>query len=152
MDGNRYALARAVPGDLPDLVALLSDDALGATRESTDLTTYAAAFREIDEDDAHLLLVVRDEQDHPVGTMQLTLIPGLSRGGTKRLQIEAVRIAASARGGGLGAALLAWAHEYGTSRGATLAQLTSDKTRTDAHRFYETAGYEASHVGFKRPL
>jgi GNAT superfamily N-acetyltransferase len=84
--------------------------------------------------------------------MQLTLIPGLSRGGAKRLHIEAVRVAASARGGGLGSALFDWAHAYGRSRGATLAQLTSDKSRSGAHRFYEKLGYRASHEGFKYQL
>jgi GNAT superfamily N-acetyltransferase len=84
--------------------------------------------------------------------MQLTLIPGLARGGAKRLQIEAVRLATSTRGSGLGAALFEWAHAYGERHGATLALLSSDKTRIDAHRFYDRLGYQASHEGFKRPL
>ena len=84
--------------------------------------------------------------------MQLTLVPGLARQGAKRLQIEAVRLASGTRGRGLGTALFDWAHEYGRKQGATLAQLTSDKTRTDAHRFYDGLGYRASHQGYKRPL
>jgi GNAT superfamily N-acetyltransferase len=84
--------------------------------------------------------------------MQLSLIPGLARGGTKRLLIEAVRVARSARGSGLGTALLGWAHDWGRAHGASLAQLTSDKTRVEAHRFYERLGYVASHEGFKSDL
>jgi GNAT superfamily N-acetyltransferase len=148
----RFDLARAVEADLPGLVALLADDPLGATRETTTMEPYVAAFREIDADDHQLLLVVRSEATDLVGTMQLTLIPGLARGGAKRLLIEAVRLAASARGGGLGAALFDWAHGYGRDHGAHLAQLTSDKSRTDAHRFYRRLGYEPSHEGFKRAL
>jgi GNAT superfamily N-acetyltransferase len=121
-------------------------------REFSAPAAHIEAFREIDEDRNQLLLVVRDRNGELVGTMQLTLIPGLSRGGAKRLHIEAVRVAASARGGGLGSALFDWAHAYGRSRGATLAQLTSDKSRSGAHRFYEKLGYRASHEGFKYQL
>ena len=84
--------------------------------------------------------------------MQLTLIPGLARSGATRLQIEAVRLTSKARGAGLGAALFEWAHAYGKAHGATLSQLTSDKARTDAHRFYDRLSYQASHEGFKRAL
>ena len=152
VNGHRFDLSRADVGDVPSLVALLSDDALGAARESKDMASYVSAFHEIDDDDHQLLLVVRDPDGGIVGTMQLTIVPGLSRGGSSRLQIEAVRLAASTRGGGLGSALFDWAHDYGRRRGATLAQLTSDKTRSEAHRFYAEAGYEASHEGFKRRL
>ena len=85
-------------------------------------------------------------------TMQLTLMPSLSRGGAMRLQIEAVRVAGSARGGCLGTALFTWAHDWGRAQGATLAQLTTDASRTDAQRFYERLGYVPSHVGCKLPL
>lgn len=152
MQGRRFTLVRATAEDLPALVALLADDPLGATRESGELTAYEAAFREIDADGNQLLLAVRDEDGAVVGTLQLTLIPGLSRGGTKRLQIEGVRLARSTRGLGLGAALFDWAHEYGRRHGARLAQLTSDKTRSDALRFYGRLGYAASHEGFKLAL
>lgn len=70
----------------------------------------------------------------------------------RRLQVEGVRVAASRRGTGLGTAMLGWAHEHGRARGATLAQLTTDAERGDAHRFYARLGYTASHVGLKRPL
>lgn len=152
VDEARFDLCRAVEADLPALVELLADDPLGAARETTTMAPYLAAFREIDADDHQLLLVVRSETTEIVGTMQLTLVPGLARGGAKRLLIEAVRLGADVRGGGLGAALFDWAHGYGRDRGAHLAQLTSDKSRTDAHRFYRRLGYEPSHEGFKRPL
>jgi GNAT superfamily N-acetyltransferase len=150
--GRRYSVARASESDVPALAALLADDSLGAKRESTDVGPYLAAFQEIDRDPNQLLVAIRDGDDKLVGTMQLTLIPGLARAGAKRLQIEGVRLAASRRGTGLGAALFAWAHEYGLRHGAVLAQLTTDKTRTDAHRFYDRLGYQASHEGYKRPL
>ena len=95
---------------------------------------------------------MRDEDGVLVGTMQLTLIPGLARGGTKRLQIEAVRLSSATRGTGLGTAMFEWAHAFGNRHGATLAQLTSDKTRVDAHRFYDRLGYRASHEGLKRRI
>ena len=84
--------------------------------------------------------------------MQLTLLPCLARGGAKRLHIEAVRLSSSTRGSGLGTALFEWAHEYGRQHGAVVAQLTSDKSRSDAHRLYARLGYTASHEGFKRSL
>lgn len=152
VDGQRFGLDRAAEGDLPALVALLADDPLGAGRESSEMAPYLRALREIDADPNQLLLAVRHQDGTLVGTMQLTLIPGLSRGGSKRLLIEGVRLASGSRGAGLGRALLEWAHDHGRANGASLAQLTSDKTRTDAHRFYEKAGYTASHEGFKRPL
>ena len=84
-----------------------------------------------------------------VGTLQLTFIPGLTRGGAERLLIEAVRIASSRRGEGLGGDLIRWAIERGRERGCGLVQLTSDTRRTDAHRFYERLGFAKSHEGFK---
>jgi GNAT superfamily N-acetyltransferase len=110
------------------------------------------AFQEIDRDPHQFLVTVRDAEGSLVGTMQLTLIPGLARVGAKRLQIEGARLASSTTGTGLGTALFEWAHEYGHRHGATHAQLTSDKTRTDAHRFYYRLGYQASPEGFRRSL
>ena len=87
-----------------------------------------------------------------VGSLQLTLIPSLSRRGSTRLQIEAVRIGPDAQGLGLGTAVFEWAHDCGRRFGASLAQLTTDKSRTDAQRFYARLGYEASHEGLKLDL
>ena len=151
--GRRFTVARASEADVPGLVALLADDVLGAGRESAGLEPYLTAFRAIDGDPHHqYLAAVRDADGVLVGTMQLTLLPGLARGGATRLQVEAVRLAPDARGTGLGTALFEWAHAYGRRHGATLAQLTSDRTRVDAHRFYAGLGYRASHEGFKRPI
>jgi GNAT superfamily N-acetyltransferase len=152
VNGRHFTIARAAVSDLPALVNLLADDALGFERESTQLAPYEAAFCEIDSDPRQFLVVVRDDTDTIVGTMQLTLIPGLARVGTKRLLIEAVRLASSTRRSGLGTALFGWAHDYGRAHSASLAQLTSDKMRVDAHRFYERLGYVASHEGFKSAL
>jgi GNAT superfamily N-acetyltransferase len=151
--GDRsYAVDRARVQDLPALVALLADDPLGARRERGDLAVYERAFHAIDGDPHQFLAAVRDPHGNVVGTMQLTVIPGLSRGATTRLQIEAVRVAEGLRGSGLGAAMFGWAHDYGRSHGAGLAQLTTDKTRGDAQRFYARLGYDASHEGLKRSL
>jgi GNAT superfamily N-acetyltransferase len=142
---------RATAADLPAVVALLADDPLGAARETADLAPYEAAFAAVDADPAHLLVVAEDGGT-VVGTLQLTFIPGLARGGTLRAQVEGVRVAAALRGRGLGAALLGWVADEARRRGATLVQLTTDKRRTDAHRFYERLGYVASHEGFKLEL
>ncbi len=152
MGAARYSIGRAEAGDVPVLVALLSDDILGVGRETGDLEVYGRAFAEIAADPHQFLAVVRTESGEVVGTFQLTLIPGLARAGAKRLLIEAVRLAHSTRGTGLGTAMIEWAHDYGRQQGAVLAQLTSDNSRTDAHRFYEGLGYEATHTGFKLSL
>src|SRR5690606_37172183 len=100
--------------------------------ESDALDRYEAAFDVIARDSAQYLAVVRDEAERVVATMQLSMIPGLSRAGTTRLQIEGIRVAAAHRSAGLGAAMLEWAHRHGRARGATLAQLTTDATRDRA--------------------
>lgn len=145
-------LRRAAADDVSRIIELLRDDRLGKTREHADLTAYERAFRLIDADPQQLLAVVCDAVGTIVGTMQLTLLPGLSRGGMIRLQIEGVRVAEEARGLGLGTLMLEWAERYGIEHGASIVQLTTDKSRTDAHRFYQRAGYAASHEGFKKPL
>jgi len=146
-------LRRADEADVAAIVALLAADQLGATRDSADdLTPYAAAFRAIDADPAQQLLVVVDAPGDVVGTMQLTLIPGLARRGALRMQIEAVRVQETHRSTGLGAAMMEWAIDDARRRGCALVQLTSDKARVDAHRFYERLGFMASHEGYKLRL
>jgi GNAT superfamily N-acetyltransferase len=146
-------LRRATAADLPALVAMLADDPLGAGREADDgdLTSYRRAFDLVDADPAHVLLVAVDGDD-VVGTLQLSVLPGLARRGASRGQIEAVRVAAGARGRGLGAAMIGWAVEESRRRGCGLVQLTTDKSRTDARRFYERLGFIASHEGMKLAL
>lgn len=142
-------LRRATAGDVRAVVGLIADDQLGATREDPgDLTAYLRAFAAIDADPSQLLVVL-DDGGVVVGTMQLSFIPGLSRGGALRGQVEAVRVAASHRGRRLGEQMVRWAVDESARRGCALVQLTTDKSRADAHRFYERLGFTASHEGFK---
>ncbi|MET8134774.1 GNAT family N-acetyltransferase [Streptomyces sp. NPDC005251] len=142
----------AVADDVPAIVAMLADDPLGAQRESPDdLTPYLGALERLSRDpNQHLVVAAREGR--VVGTLQLTVIPGLSRKGATRSVIEAVRIHADERGSGLGTELIEWAVAESRRQECQLVQLTSDASRTDAHRFYERLGFEASHVGFKLPL
>ncbi|GAA4251807.1 GNAT family N-acetyltransferase [Dactylosporangium darangshiense] len=145
-------IRKATEADVPAIVALLADDPLGAGRESPDdLTPYLRAFAAI-EADANQLLVVAERDGRTVGTLQLSLLPGLTRRGAARGQIEAVRVARDERGSGLGAALMQWAIDEAHERGCQLVQLTSDVSRSDAHRFYERLGFVPTHVGFKLNL
>ena len=147
-------LRRALERDLPALLRLLADDQLGAARETTSgalPAAYQAAFAAIDADPAHLL-VAGEQAGEIVATMQLSLLPGLARRGATRMQIEAVRVGVDARGHGLGQAMLEWAIAEAHRRGCALVQLTSDRRRTDAHRFYARLGFVASHEGFKLAL
>jgi GNAT superfamily N-acetyltransferase len=142
----------AVADDVPAIVGMLADDPLGAQRESPDdLTPYLTALERLATDpNQHLAVAVREGR--VVGTLQLTIIPGLSRRGSTRSIIEGVRVHADERGSGLGTQLIEWAIDESRRQNCQLVQLTSDATRTDAHRFYERLGFEASHVGFKLPL
>ncbi|KNB49095.1 GNAT family N-acetyltransferase [Streptomyces caatingaensis] len=140
---------RATADDLPAIVAMLADDPLGARRETPeDLAPYRAAFAAIDAD-PHQQLIVAARDGRPIGTLQLTVIPGLSRRGSRRALVEAVRVHADERGKGLGSRLMRWALEEARRLDCVLLQLSSDATRLDAHRFYERLGFEASHLGFK---
>jgi len=141
--------------DLTDIIGLLSDDDLGATREVVSDppdTRYIAAFAAIEADANQLLAVAVDERDRIVGCLQLTFIPGLSRTGMWRGQIESVRVARDARGSGLGSDFIEWAVGRCAERACGLVQLTSDKSRTESIRFYEKMGFVASHEGLKRSL
>jgi GNAT superfamily N-acetyltransferase len=116
-----------------------------------DLAPYRRGFDLVDGDPAHLLLAAVDG-DAVVGTLQLTFLPGLARRGVLRAQIEALRVASGQRSRGLGAAMVEWAIGEARRRGCGLVQLTTDKARTDAHRFYERLGFVASHEGLKMSL
>ncbi|HEX8390899.1 MAG TPA: GNAT family N-acetyltransferase [Longimicrobium sp.] len=147
-------IRRATAADLPAIVAMLADDPLGRTREDLSIPLdprYTAAFHAIDADPNQLLAVVERGGD-VVGTLQLTFLPGLSHRGGWRGLVEAVRIAEAERGVGLGATLMQWAIEKCRERGCRMVQLTTDKSRTDAHRFYERLGFRASHEGMKLVL
>lgn len=148
LDDPMVEIRRAVAADVPAIVAMLADDPLGARRERPGDPAYAAAFAEIDADPRQVLAVAMAGAE-VVGTLQLTFIPGLSRLGSTRALIEAVRVRTDQRGSGLGGDLIRWAIDTARTRGAALVQLTTDATRKDAHRFYERLGFEATHVGMK---
>jgi len=149
-----FSFRRAGPDDLAALVALLADDPIGRERESAGTPLdpcYAEAFSAIDRD-PNQLLAVADRDGRVIGVLQLSFIPGLTRRGMWRGQIEGVRVAAGARRDGIGRAMLEWAIEECRKRGCGMVQLTSDKRRTAAHGFYEALGFRATHEGYKLAL
>jgi len=140
--------------DLPDLVRMLADDPLGSGREAWSDPVgagYADAFAAIEEDpDNELVVAVLG--DAVVGMLQLTFIPSLTYQGRWRALIEGVRVASRARSRGVGAAMFEWAIERARARGCVMVQLTTDRQRDDALRFYERLGFVASHHGMKLRL
>ncbi|WP_312740376.1 GNAT family N-acetyltransferase [Cedecea neteri] len=145
---------KAQLADVPAIITLLADDILGRLREDPSLPLdqrYIEAFHAIDADPNQLLAVAVSGEE-VIGTLQLTFIQGLARKGAWRGQIEAVRIARSQRGTGFGKQMVDWAVQQCKERGCHLVQLTTDKTRTDAHRFYDNLGFEATHLGYKLTL
>jgi GNAT superfamily N-acetyltransferase len=140
--------------DLPAIIALYANDVLGQSREAPSARIadeYLRAFDAIQRDPNHILIVIETE-GRVEGTLFLSFLPGLSRRGAWRAQIEAMRVAQSRRGQGLGQFMLDWVEQQARDRGCDLIQLTSDRTRADAHRFYERAGFDPTHIGFKRVL
>ena len=152
LDGVRHRITRARRDEVPRIVDLLRDDVLGSERESHDISAYLAAYDAIRRDPAHLLVAVLDEDDTVVATCQLTLLPGLARGGAVRLQIEGLRVAAGTRGTGLGSAFMEWVIGHARRQGASIVQLSTDRERMDARGFYERVGFVASHIGLKLEL
>ena len=152
---HRSSCAARAPGMFAQSWILIAADQLGATRDGAetaeDSAAYQQAFSAIDADPAHMLVVAELGPDI-VATMQLSFIPGLARRGALRAQIEAVRVHEAYRSCGLGAALLSWVIGEARQRDCALVQLTSDKSRTAAHRFYERLGFVASHEGMKLKL
>jgi GNAT superfamily N-acetyltransferase len=145
---------RATEADVPAIIRLLADDMLGSSREAMgaeSLPQYLDAFRVVDADANQFLLVV-DDGTGIVGTLQLTFIAGLARGGLKRGLVEAVRVASERRGEKIGEAMFAWVLEKCRRESCGVVQLTTDKSRTDAHRFYDRLGFEPSHIGYKMML
>jgi ribosomal protein S18 acetylase RimI-like enzyme len=145
------AIREARRDDLPRVVALLADDPLGASRELPGEPldpAYAAAFDAMAAQGGNVLLVAV-AGDQVVGCLQLIVIPGLSRAGMLRGQIEGVRVASAHRGRRIGERLVEAAVERARAAGCGLVQLTSDASRADAHRFYERLGFVATHVGMK---
>jgi GNAT superfamily N-acetyltransferase len=151
--GATYAVRRAAPADVVPIVELTVADQIGTPRDDpSDPGPYLAAFEAIDADPAHLLVVATDGAGDVVATLQLTFIPGIARRGGTRAQIEAFRVRPDLRSRGIGGALIEWAVEQARERGCALVQLTSNKARADAHRFYGRLGFSATHEGFKLKL
>jgi len=151
---SRLQFRRARREDVPAIVALLADDAIGAAREGLgDIfpDAYWQAFASIDAD-PHELLTVIDDGGTILGTLQITFVRSLSRRGSERAIIEAVRVRSDRRGQGLGRQFVNWAIERARERGCKIVQLTTDKRRTDAHRFYVSLGFAATHEGMKLEL
>jgi GNAT superfamily N-acetyltransferase len=145
---------RATEADVPAIIAMLADDILGASRETAgpeSLPKYLTAFRAIDADPHQFLLVVENGAQI-VGTLQLTFIAGLARAGLKRGLVEAVRVASDRRGEKIGEAMIAWVLEKCRQERCGIVQLTTDKSRKEAHRFYDRLGFEPSHIGYKMML
>lgn len=149
--GRAVLLRQARRDDVAAVVQLLADDPLGRSREGGELGPYLTAYDAVAADPAHLL-VVAEAAGQVVATLQLSVLPGLSRGGALRAQVEGVRVGAGLRGSGLGRAVMTWAVDEARRRGCALVQLTSDAQREDAHRFYSSLGFVPSHVGFKLAL
>ncbi len=151
---DSVAFRQARSADLGTIVALLADDPIGRGRENPEAqldTCYRDAFAAIDRD-PNQLLAVAERGGRVIGVLQLSFIPGLTRRGMWRGQIEGVRVAAGERGGGIGRAMLEWAVEECRKRGCGLVQLTSDKRRSGAHSFYEALGFRPTHEGYKLSL
>jgi GNAT superfamily N-acetyltransferase len=137
----------------PRIVELLADEDLGRGREhpAEDLSPYAAAFMDIEEDPRNELIVV-EEEGKVIATLQLTFIPSLTHTGGERAQVEGVRLAAGSRSTGVGRQLLERAISRAQKRGCKTVQLTTDKRRAEAGRFYEALGFGATHEGVKLKL
>jgi GNAT superfamily N-acetyltransferase len=141
----------ATRDDLPEIVRLLADDPLGATRETPgDVIpdAYWRAFEAI-ENDPNNAVIVAELKGRVAGTLQLTYIPGLTYTGGERAQIEGVRVASEQRGRGIGQLLIGWAIERARERGCRVVQLTTDRQRPDSIRFYQKIGFRPSHMGMK---
>ena len=143
---------KATRSDVPFIVQMLAHDKLGSQREDYRdplPELYYEAFSAIDRDENQELTVIENEAGEVIGTLQLSFIPYLTYQGGIRAQIEAVRVREDQRGKGLGEKLFLWAIDRAREKGAHLLQLTTDKKRPDALRFYEKLGFKASHEGMK---
>ena len=148
----QFKFRKANKKDVPFIVALLANDKLGKLREDYRdplPEQYYSAFDQINHDKNQELMVLEDENGEIIGTLQLSFIQYLTYQGGIRAQIEAVRIREDQRGKGLGEEIFQWAIHRAQEKGAHVLQLTTDKQRPDALRFYEKLGFKASHEGMK---
>ncbi len=151
---NHVHVRAATREDVPRIVQMLADDSIGSTRERAEMPLapeYWIAFEAISADPRQNV-VVAELRGFVVGTLQLTFIPYLTHGGGERALVEGVRVDSAQRGAGIGRQLFEWVIERSRERGCRMVQLTTDKRRPDARRFYESLGFVASHEGMKLPL
>ena len=151
---SSLSFREAEPGDLEAIIRLHEEDELGAHGDAWLPETrpaYEAAFAAIARSPENRLFVAI-EGDEIVGTFQLTFIPNLTGRGALRVKVESVKVKAARRSGGIGARMMEFAEEHARAHGAALLELTSNKTRAAAHRFYERLGFSRSHEGFKKKL
>lgn len=144
----------ATPDDLPEIVRMLADDDLGSQRERDEEPlpeSYLLAFEKISADSNHELIVAELHGD-VVGTLHLMFLPSLSYQGGLRAQVESVRVNSRFQNNGIGSRMMEWTIERAKERGAHIVQLTTHKSREDAHRFYERLGFQRSHLGMKLNL
>ncbi len=144
----------ATEADLPIIIQLLADDPLGAQREKAETAlseNYLQAFNRI-KNDPNQELTVAESDGEIVGTFQLSFIQYLTHQGGMRAQIEAVRVSSAQRGKGIGKLMFDYAIDRAREKGCRMVQLTTDKQRPDALRFYETLGFVATHEGMKLRL
>ncbi len=155
MEPGTLNFRRATRADLPAIVKLLADDPLGAKREQYSVPlpqSYYEAYAAIERDENNELIVVEDKKQQILGVLQITFLPTITYKGGWRALIEGVRVASEARSSGVGKQLFVWAIGRAKERGCHMLQLTSDKARPDAIRFYEGLGFVASHEGMKLKL
>jgi Predicted acetyltransferase len=144
----------ATRADLPSIVRMLADDELGSQRERFENPlpeSYYSAFEQINQDPNHELIVAERNRE-VIGTLHLMFLPSISFQGRLRAQVESVRIDKRFQSQGIGSEMMKWVMERATQRGAHAVQLTTHKSRVDAHRFYERLGFEGSHLGMKMSL
>jgi len=144
----------ATLADLPPIVQMLADDHLGNQRERVESplpASYYSAFEQITKDPNHELIVA-EQNGQVMGTLHLIFLPSVSYQGGLRAQVESVRIDKRFQSQGIGSEMMKWAIERARRRGAHVVQLTTHKSRVDAHRFYERLGFRGSHLGMKMSL
>jgi GNAT superfamily N-acetyltransferase len=148
------AFRLAMRRDLPAIVRMLAEDALGSQREHYEdplPESYLSAFEQIERDPNHELIVA-ERDGEVIGTLHLMFLPSISFQGGLRAQVESVRVDRRFQSQGIGSAMMRWSIERAKGRGAHVVQLTTHKTRVDAHRFYERLGFKGSHLGMKLSL
>ena len=154
MTPPEVSFRRARRTDLPSIVRMLADDELGSQRERVENPLpepYYTAFEQINKDPNHELIVA-EKDGEVIGTLHLMFLPSISFQGGLRAQIESVRVDKRFQNRGIGSQMMKWAMERARQRGAQMVQLTTHKSRLDAHRFYERLGFKSSHLGMKLSL